>query len=139
MRCSDSSPSQRALAPVATITACARYSSRPTQTRNGRSEKSTFVTSSVIELGAEALGLAAEVGHHLGPDDAVGVAGVVLDVARDHQLAAPLEALDHERLQLGARCVERSGVPGGAAADDDQLTHVVGVAQRSSLKMVLLY
>ena len=60
-RCSDSSPSQRALAPVATITACARYSSRSTQTRNGRSEKSTFVTSSVIELGAEALGLAAEV------------------------------------------------------------------------------
>jgi hypothetical protein len=46
-RCSDSSPSQRALAPVATITAFARYSSRSTHTRNGRSEKSTRVTSSV--------------------------------------------------------------------------------------------
>ena len=50
------------------------------------------------ELGAEALGLAAEVLHHLRAHDPVGVAGVVLDVARDHQLAAPLEALDHERL-----------------------------------------
>ena len=44
---SDSSPSCRALAPVATITASARYSSSPTQTRNGCSEKSTRVTSSV--------------------------------------------------------------------------------------------
>ena len=73
------------------------------------------------ELGAEALGLGAEVGHHLRAHDAVGVAGVVLDVARDHQLAAPVEALDHERLQVGARGVERGRVAGGAAADDDQL------------------
>ena len=47
-RCSDSSPSWRALAPVATITARARYSSSPTSIRNGRSEKSTAVTSSVM-------------------------------------------------------------------------------------------
>src|SRR5207248_2768301 len=46
------------------------------------------------ELRAEALGLAAEVGHHLGPHDPVGVAGVVLDVAGDHQLSAPGEPLD---------------------------------------------
>ena len=58
------------------------------------------------ELRAEALGLAAEVGHHRRPDDAVGVARVVLDVARDHQLAAPVEALDDERGQVGARGVE---------------------------------
>ena len=44
---SDSRPSWRALAPVATITARARNSSSPTSTRNGRSEKSTSVTSSV--------------------------------------------------------------------------------------------
>ena len=62
------------------------------------------------ELGAEALGLAAEVGHHRRPHDAVGVARVVLDVARDHQLAAPVEALDDERAQVGARGVESGGV-----------------------------
>ena len=73
-------------------------------------------------LGAEALRLVAELLHHLRPHHAVRVARVVLDVARDHQLAAPLEALDHERAQVGARAVQRCGVPGGAAADDDQLT-----------------
>ena len=46
-RFSDSSPSWRALAPVATITESALYSSLSTHTRNGCSEKSTFVTSSV--------------------------------------------------------------------------------------------
>ena len=76
------------------------------------------------ELGAEALGLAAEVGHHRRPHDAVGVARVVLDVARDHQLAAPVEALDHERAQVGARRVERGRVAGRAAADDDHVTNV---------------
>ena len=82
-------------------------------------------------LRAEPLGLAPEVGHHLRAHDPVGVAGVVLDVAGDHQLAAPGEALDHERLQVGARRVERGRVAGGAAADDDQLTDVL-VAQRSA-------
>ena len=48
-RCSPGSPSQRALAPVATTTVCARCSSFSTQTRNGRSEKSTRVTSSVTK------------------------------------------------------------------------------------------
>jgi len=55
------------------------------------------------ELAAEALRLPAELGHHLGPHHAVRVARVILDVARDHQLAAPLETLDDERLQVGAR------------------------------------
>ena len=77
------------------------------------------------ELRAEALRLPAELGHHLGAHDAVGVARVVLDVARDHQLAAPLEALDHERLEVGARGVERGRVAGRAAADDDQFTDIV--------------
>src|SRR5579884_2729985 len=101
-RFSESRPSQRALAPVATITA---------RDVVGK------------ELGAEALGLAAEVGHHLGPHHAVRVAGVVLDVARDHQLAAPREALDHERLEVCARGVQRGRVARRAAADDDQLAH----------------
>ena len=115
----------------------ARYSSSPTQTRNGLLGEVDLRHVVGDELRAEALRLAAEVGHHLGPHDAVGVAGVVLDVARDHQLAAPLEALDHERLQVGARRVERSRVPGGAAADDDQLTNVVLVAQGAPLEEFL--
>ncbi len=62
------------------------------------------------ELGAEALGLAAELGHHLRAEHAVRIAGIVLDVARDHELAAPLESLDDERLEVGAGSVERGGV-----------------------------
>ena len=76
------------------------------------------------ELGAEALGLAPELRHHLGAHDPVGVAGIVLDVARDHQLAAPAEALDHERLQVCARSVKSRGVSRRPSADHDQVTYV---------------
>src|SRR5436190_234018 len=90
------------------------------------------------ELGAEALRLAAEVAHHHGPHDPVRIPRIVLNVAREHQLATPLEALDHEWLQLGAGAVERRRIPGGAAADDDQLPYVFR-AQRSSSKKLLTY
>ena len=76
-------------------------------------------------LGAEAPGLGAEVTHHLGPQHALGIAGVVLDIARDHQLAAERDALDDERIQVRARSVERGRVPGRPASDDDQLAHVL--------------
>ena len=66
------------------------------------------------EVRAEALGLAAEVCHHLRAHDALGVARVVLHVARDHQLAAPVEALDHERLQVRACSVKGGRIPGRA-------------------------
>ena len=77
------------------------------------------------EVGSEPLGLAAELLHHLGAEDAFGVPRVVLNVARDHQLAAPVEALDHERLQVGARSVKGGGVAGRAPADDDHFAVVV--------------
>src|SRR5262249_33597916 len=73
------------------------------------------------EPGAEALRLGAELGHHLRPHDSLGVARVVLDVGRVLELAAPLKAFDHQRLEVGAGGVESSGVAGGPAADDDQL------------------
>ena len=73
----------------------------------------------------EALRLGAELAHHLRPHDPLGVAGRVLDVGRVLKLAAPLEALDHERLEVRTRAVERSGVAGGAAADDDDLPDAV--------------
>ena len=77
------------------------------------------------ELGAEALRLLAEVLHHLGPEDPVRVPGVVLHVARDHQLAAPGEAFDDERVEVRPRRIEGSGVAGGPPADDDHFAHVV--------------
>ena len=77
------------------------------------------------ELGPEALRLAPEVLHHLRAHDPLRVAGVVLDVARDHELAAPVESLDHERTQVPPRRIERSRIAGGAAADDDDLTNAV--------------
>ena len=73
------------------------------------------------EAGAEALGLGAELVHHLRPHDALGVARVVLDVGGVLELAAPLEALDDQGLELGAGGVERRRVAGGPAADDDQV------------------
>ena len=52
------------------------------------------------EVGAEALGLGAELGHHPRSHHAVAVAGIVLDLARDHQLPAPVEmTFDHEGLR----------------------------------------
>src|SRR5262249_57959930 len=49
----------------------------------------------------------------------------VLHVARDHQLAAPVEALDDEGPQIGSSRVERGCVPGGATADDDHFAYAV--------------
>ena len=89
------------------------------------------------EPGAEALGLGAELVHHLRPHDPLGVARVVLDVGGVLELAAPLEALDHERLEVGARGVERGGVAGGPAADDDQ---VFGLLRHSNSPIrIILY
>ena len=76
------------------------------------------------ELGAEPLRLATEVLHHRRAEDAVGVARVVLHVGRDHQLAAPVEAFDHERLEVCARRIERGGVAGRPAADHDHVANV---------------
>src|SRR2546427_3773120 len=56
--------------------------------------------------------------HHLGAEDAVGEAGIVLHVGGDGELAARLRALDDYGAQVGARGVERGGQPGGAGAED---------------------
>ena len=72
------------------------------------------------ERRAEALGLVAEVDHELGTHQALREARVVLDLGGLHQLATGLDALDAQRSQLRARCVDGSRQPGGSAADDDQ-------------------
>ena len=79
------------------------------------------------KLGPEPLGLAPELAHQLRTHDPFRETGVVLYVARDHQLATPLKAFDDEWLKIGAGAVERSRVAGWAAADDDQLANSVVV------------
>ena len=77
------------------------------------------------ELGAEAAGLLAAAHHQLGAHDALGEAGEVLDLGREHQLAAGLVAratrfaLDDEGSEVGAGGVDRSRQPGRARADDE--------------------
>ena len=54
------------------------------------------------ELGAEVTGLQPHLLHEIGPHDAVAKAGIVLDRGGQHQLAALLDTLDDQRLQVGA-------------------------------------
>ena len=74
-----------------------------------------------LEPRAEALRLIAELLHQLGAHDPLGEAGVVLDVGRLLEQPAPRKALDHERLEVRARRVQRRRVAGGPAADDDHV------------------
>ena len=82
------------------------------------------------ELGAEPLRLRPEVHHQLGAHDALGKAGEVLDVGRQHQLAARLVgrgrglALDDERGEVGASGVDRGGQAGRAGPDDDDVARI---------------
>ena len=69
----------------------------------------------------EALGLVAELLHHVGPGHPFGIAREVLDVRGLLEQPAPCEALDHERCELGARRVERRRVTGRPAPDDDHV------------------
>jgi hypothetical protein len=57
------------------------------------------------EARAEALGLVAQVLHHLRAHHALRVARIVLDIGRLLEQAAPREALDHQRVQVRARRV----------------------------------
>ncbi len=60
--------------------------------------------------------------------DHLGEARIVLHIGCDGELAAGLNALDEDRLQHGARRIDRGGVAGGAGADNhefgvDRLRH----------------
>ena len=77
------------------------------------------------ELGAEARGLLAHLFHEFGTHDPVDEAGIVLDLGRQHQLAAGRDALDHQGLQIGAGRVHRGGQTGGTGSDDDDVTDVL--------------
>jgi hypothetical protein len=77
-----------------------------------------------VDHGAEARRLGAEPVGQLGATDALGEAGEVLDVGGGGELTAGGDApghpaLEQDRLEVGAGGVDRGGVSGGAAADDD--------------------
>ena len=87
------------------------------------------------EARAEALGLVAEAAASSpGPSTPSGIARVVLHVGRLLEQAAPREALDHERLEVGARRVQRGRVAGGPAAHDHDVLDVLDL--RSSLSIL---
>ena len=98
----------------------------PTRTRFGVDGEVDLVDVGGDELGAEALGLLAELRHEVGTDDAVGEARVVLDVGGQHQLAAGLQTLDDERLQVGPGGVDGGREAGRARPDDDDVPRVHG-------------
>ena len=50
----------------------------------------------------------------------VGVAGPVIDVGSGRQLAADLDAGNHQGVQIRARGIERRGVAGGARTEDHE-------------------
>ena len=59
------------------------------------------------QVGAEPQRLLAHLVHQLGAGDAVAEAGVVLHLGGGHQRATELGALEHQRLELGPRGVDR--------------------------------
>ena len=71
------------------------------------------------DFDALVLGLRAEVPHQFLARDAFGEAGEILDLGREHELAAGneparVEALDAQRFQVRARRVDRRGEARGA-------------------------
>ena len=108
-------------APVEMMIDRARYSVSPTHTPNGRLGEVDPVDVGGHELRAEAGGLLADLHHQLGPEDAVGEAGEVLDVGGEHQLPAGADALDDDRVQVGPGGVDGGGQARGARADDDDV------------------
>ncbi len=76
-----------------------------------------------LEPRAEPPGLITEVLHQLRAGDPLRKAGVVLHIGRLLEQAAPGEALDHQRLQIGAGRVQRRRVTGGPAADNDHVLY----------------
>jgi hypothetical protein len=103
-----------------------RYSASLVFTVKGRVAGPPTCHLAAKDLGAEPLGLRAHLPHELGPHDAVAMPRPVLDERREHELPAGLEPLDHERLQVGARGVERGGEARGPRPDDDDVAWIHG-------------
>ena len=73
---------------------------------------------SLTDVGAETLSLFLEVGHHVGAGDTLGVAGEILNLGGDGELATGLHALVKDRMDVGAAGIDACGITGGAGAND---------------------
>ena len=71
------------------------------------------------QLGAGGAGVLLHPGHERGALD-LDVAGPVLHLGGDGELAAGLDALHEDRREHGARAIDRGGVARRAGADDEQ-------------------
>jgi len=84
------------------------------------------------EIGADMSRLLLHLLHKPRPLNHVGVARIILDVGRDHELPARRDALDEDRIEHGARGIDRGRIAGRAGADDHKLgvNGVLGTGHR---------
>ena len=73
-----------------------------------------------LDARADVFGLRPHLLHEPRPLDRLGETGIILHVGRGHQLAALLEAGQHQRFQESARGIDRRRVGGWPGADDDK-------------------
>ena len=116
-------PSIRAEAPAATISVSVSYVSFPATTVNGRLAEVHRSYRAGLELRAEALRLFARIFDQLRPQNAIGKAREIFHHRGQGQLAARLVAIQHQRIQIRARRIDRRSQPGAATSDDDHLMH----------------
>src|SRR5437667_12894411 len=87
------------------------------------------------ELGLEALRMLLEPLHELGPLDAEGIGGPVVDIGSRHELATLRKASDEHRFQVRARSVYCRGVPRRTGPQDQQ----AGVSGRHGTRSKVIY
>ena len=73
--------------------------------------------------GPELLGLFLHIGHQVGPIDAFGKSGKVLDFSSQGKLPAGLMPNDHQRVQPRAPCIDRSRASSATRPENDNVMH----------------
>jgi hypothetical protein len=63
--------------------------------------------------------------------------GIVLDVGGDGELAAGLQARDHDRLEHGAGCIDGGRIAGRTRSDDDNLGVHLGLQNAETTAILI--
>jgi hypothetical protein len=87
----------------------------------------------VDDLRTHMFGLLEHLLHQPGSLDGIGEAGIVFDVGGDGQLAALLQPGDEDRVEHGARGIDRRRITGRPRADDEDRS--VGCGHGNSLSV----
>src|SRR5215212_9970710 len=98
--------SSRAVSPPPTAAISLSRKKNPSQVAHAetpRPRRRDSLDVDVDDMRPESRSLLAESGHQLGPLDAHREAGIVLDVARDHELTAGRRSREDDRLEVRAR------------------------------------